>query len=44
MKNFGAQDMVSPLKKVLMQKPQRHMSKVDGKKWNFNIPSFLDDY
>ena len=34
MKNFGAQDMVSSLKKVLMKKPQKFMSKVDTQKWN----------
>ena len=34
MNNFGAQNMVSPLKKVLMKKPQRFMSKVNKKKWN----------
>jgi len=35
MNNFGAQDMVSTLKKVLMKKPQKFMSKVNLKKWNY---------
>ncbi len=38
MNNFGAQDMVSTLKKVLMKKPQNFMSKVDLKKWNYESP------
>ena len=38
MKRFGAQNMVSPLKKVLMKKPQPFMSKVDLKKWNYFGP------
>jgi len=38
MNNFGAQDMVSPLKKVLMKKPQNFMSKVNLKKWNYESP------
>ena len=38
MNNFGAQDMVSPLKKVLMKKPQKFMSKVDTQKWNYISP------
>ena len=38
MNNFGAQNMVSPLKKVLMKKPQRFMSKVNKKKWNYTSP------
>ena len=38
MKNFGAQNMVSPLKKVLMKKPQTFMSKVDTQKWNYIAP------
>ena len=35
MKQFGSQDMISELKKVLMKKPQKFMSKVDKKKWNY---------
>ena len=35
MNKFGAQNMVSPLKKVLMKRPQNFMSKVDIKKWNY---------
>ena len=42
MKNFGAQNMVSSLKKVLMKKPQTFMSKVDTQKWNYIAP--LDQY
>ena len=42
MRNFGAQDMVSSLKKVLMKKPQKFMSKVDTQKWNYTVP--LDQY
>ena len=38
MNNFGAQDMVSSLKKVLMKKPQNFMSKVNLKKWNYGSP------
>jgi len=38
MNNFGAQDMVSSLKKVLMKKPQKFMSKVNLKKWNYESP------
>lgn len=38
MKNFGAQDMVSSLKKILMKKPQKFMSKVDSQKWNYIKP------
>ena len=38
MKRFGAQNMVSPLKKVLMKKPQNFMSKVNLKKWNYESP------
>ena len=38
MKKFGAQNMVSPLKKVLMKKPQPFMSKVNLKKWNYFGP------
>ena len=38
MKNFGAQNMVSSLKKVLMKKPQKFMSKVDTQKWNYISP------
>ena len=38
MNNFGAQDMVSHLKKVLMKKPQKFMSKVDLQKWNYIFP------
>ena len=42
MRNFGAQDMVSSLKKVLMKRPQKIMSKVDTQKWNYTSP--LDQY
>jgi len=38
MYNFGAQNMVSHLKKVLMKKPQNFMSKVDSQKWNYTFP------
>ena len=38
MNNFGAQNMVSHLKKVLMKKPQNFMSKVDLQKWNYTFP------
>ena len=38
MNNFGAQNMVSRLKKVLMKKPQKFMSKVDLQKWNYTSP------
>ena len=38
MKRFGAQNMVSPLKKVLMKKPQPFMSKVNLQKWNYIGP------
>ena len=38
MNNFGAQNMVSHLKKVLMKKPQNFMSKVDSQKWNYTSP------
>ena len=38
MKNFGAQSMISSLKKVLMKKPQNFMSKVDLQKWNYKSP------
>ena len=38
MNKFGAQDMVSSLKKVLMKKPENYMSKVDLKKWNYESP------
>ena len=38
MYNFGAQNMVSKLKKVLMKKPESYMSKVDLKKWNYESP------
>ena len=38
MNNYGAQDMVSSLKKVLMKKPQNFMSKVNLKKWNYGSP------
>ena len=35
MNNFGAQNMVSKLRKVLMKKPQALMSKVNIEKWNY---------
>ena len=38
MNNFGAQNMVSCLKKVLMKKPQNFMSMVDLQKWNYTPP------
>ena len=38
MNNFGAQNMVSHLKKVLMKKPQNFMSKVNLEKWNYTSP------
>ena len=38
MNNFGAQNMVTSLKKVLMKKPQAFISKVDLKKWNYETP------
>ena len=38
MNKFGAQNMVSHLKKVLMKKPQKFMSKVDLQKWNYTSP------
>ena len=38
MNKFGAQNMVSHLKKVLMKKPQKFMSKIDTKKWNYIAP------
>lgn len=38
MNNFGAQNMVSCLKKVLMKRPQNFMSKVDLQKWNYTSP------
>ena len=33
MNQFGAQNMVSQIKKVLLEKPHKNMSKVDYKKW-----------
>ena len=38
MNKFGAQNMVSRLKKVLMKEPQKFMSKVDLQKWNYTSP------
>jgi len=38
MQNFGAQNMVATLKRVLMKKPQPFMSKVDPQKWNYIAP------
>ena len=38
MKNFGAQNMVATLKRVLMKKPQPFMSKVDPQKWHYIAP------
>ena len=35
MKNFGAQNMVTKVTKVLMKKPSEFMSKADIKKWNY---------
>ena len=35
MKLYGAQNMVEPLKKVLMKKPLASMSEADCKKWNY---------
>ena len=37
MKLFGAQNMYSELKTVLMKKPNPFMSKADSKKWNYDI-------
>jgi len=37
MNTFGAQNMYSELKSVLMQKPLSLMSKVDHKKWNYEF-------
>ena len=38
MNNFGAQNMVTTLKRVLIKKPQPFMSKVDPQKWNYVAP------
>ena len=38
MQNFGAQNMVATLKRVLIKKPQPFMSKVDPQKWNYVAP------
>ena len=38
MSDYGSQNMVSQLKKVLMKKPQKFMSKVDPQKWNYVAP------
>ena len=38
MNKFGVQDMVSPLTKVLMCRPQHYMSKVNLKKWHYTEP------
>ena len=38
MNNYGAQNMVACLKKVLMKRPQEFMSKVDLQKWNYTSP------
>ena len=38
MNNFGAQNMVATLKRVLIKKPQPFMSKVDPQKWNYIAP------
>jgi len=38
MNNYGAQNMVACLKKVLMKRPQKFMSKVDLQKWNYTSP------
>ena len=38
MNKFGAQNMVSSLKKVLMKKPQSFMSNIDLNKWNYISP------
>ena len=35
MNDFGAQNMVATLKRVLIKKPQPFMSKVDPQKWNY---------
>ena len=35
MNQFGAQNMDSQIKKVLLEKPHKNMSKVDYKKWNY---------
>ena len=36
MNNFGAQNMVLSLKKVLMKKPQKFMSKININKWSYH--------
>ena len=38
MKNFGAQNMVGYLKRVLMKKPLQNMSKVNLNIWNYAYP------
>jgi len=38
MSDYGSQNMVSQLKKVLMKKPQKFMSDVDKIKWNYGNP------
>lgn len=38
MKKFGTQNMIKTLKRVVMKKPQKFMSKVDLKKWNYQSP------
>ena len=38
MNNFGAQNMYTELKSVLIKKPQTFMSSVDCKKWNYEYP------
>lgn len=35
MSNFGAQDMVSPLKRVLMKRPGTAMAHADSAKWHY---------
>ena len=38
MKNYGAQDMFSDLKKVLINPPLQKMGSVDHKKWHYDGP------
>ena len=38
MQNFGAQNMVATIKRVLMKKPQPFMSKVNPQKWHYIAP------
>ncbi|MEK6248679.1 MAG: arginine deiminase family protein [Planctomycetales bacterium] len=42
MSSFGAQDMVSPLRRVLMKRPGQAMSKADPKLWHYDGNLDLD--